>query len=799
MRLTRLGARISARAGVTTVFFVNGAMFATWASRIPAVSHRVGASTGALGLTLLAPAVAALVTMPIVGRLLPGRSSRTFCRVAVAGTMVALVLPGLVQSVPALAGALLAVGVANSALDLSMNAQGVSVERAMKRPILSSLHAAYSFGGFAGAGLGALAAALSVAPFPQFAVASVVFGVPALIATIPMLARDEDVDAHAPAMRWQALPSRLIVLGIACLFCLMAEGGSSDWSAKLVHDDLGGSAALGAIAYAVFSIGMGTGRLMTDRLWARWGAVGLLRRCGALAAVGFAAGLAIGTAPAAIAGVRCARARARRRRPDAVPRRRRSARRLHGVGARGGYLAWLPRVPRRSPADRRHRAAHVAAAGGLHHGVRGAARRGPRAGRRGAGSGGSLAYADQRLLRLRWPVARRYGNAMMKGLAVTVAAVCALLLAGCGGSSAPALVSPAARSAGLRLVRVGVFAQPTYVTGAPGDGQRLFVVEKRGVIVVAGERPAALAAVPRHLEARQLERGGAGAAVDGVRARLRQSGRFYVDYTGKNGDLHIVQYRRAAGDPNVAGVASARAVLTIPHHMYANHNGGQLQFGPDGDLYIGVGDGGNEDDPMNDGQNTDRPARKDAARRARRERRLHDPGRQSVRRRGRPAPEIWAYGLRNPWRFSFDRLTGRLIIGDVGQDQQEEVDFAPRGTGAAANYGWSIFEGDRRNKPGQAPGAVFPVLVTHPQPGVLRDHRRLRRPGPLGSRFVWSLCVRGPVQARDQVGHARPRPRAPGIVAPGCPSATCRRSARTRSGTSTPSRSTVPSIALPGG
>ncbi len=302
MRLTRLGARISARAGVTTVFFVNGAMFATWASRIPAVSHRVGASTGALGLTLLAPAVAALVTMPIVGRLLPGRSSRTFCRVAVAGTMVALVLPGLVQSVPALAGALLAVGVANSALDLSMNAQGVSVERAMKRPILSSLHAAYSFGGFAGAGLGALAAALSVAPFPQFAVASVVFGVPALIATIPMLARDEDVDAHAPAMRWQALPSRLIVLGIACLFCLMAEGGSSDWSAKLVHDDLGGSAALGAIAYAVFSIGMGTGRLMTDRLWARWGAVGLLRRCGALAAVGFAAGLAIGTAPAAIAG-----------------------------------------------------------------------------------------------------------------------------------------------------------------------------------------------------------------------------------------------------------------------------------------------------------------------------------------------------------------------------------------------------------------------------------------------------------------------------------------------------------------
>jgi Glucose / Sorbosone dehydrogenase len=74
-------------------------------------------------------------------------------------------------------------------------------------------------------------------------------------------------------------------------------------------------------------------------------------------------------------------------------------------------------------------------------------------------------------------------------------------------------------------------------------------------------------------------------------------------------------------------------------------------------------------------------------------------------------PEIWAYGLRNPWRFSFDRLTGALIIGDVGQDQQEEVDFAPRGTGDGANYGWSIFEGNRPNKPGTASGAVSPVLV----------------------------------------------------------------------------------------
>jgi MFS family permease len=130
----------------------------------------------------------------------------------------------------------------------------------------------------------------------------VLFGIPGLIATRSLLPRDEDVDAHAPSMRWRAMPSRLLLIGITCLFCLMAEGGASDWSAKLVHDDLAGTAALGAIAYAVFSIGMGSGRLIADRLWARWGSVGLLRRCGAFGAVGFAAGLAAGTAPAAIAG-----------------------------------------------------------------------------------------------------------------------------------------------------------------------------------------------------------------------------------------------------------------------------------------------------------------------------------------------------------------------------------------------------------------------------------------------------------------------------------------------------------------
>jgi hypothetical protein len=222
--------------------------------------------------------------------------------VAVIGLVAAIMLPALARTVPELAVALLVVGATNSTLDLAMNAQGVSIERGMNRPILSSLHAGFSFGGFAGAGLGALAAGLGVSPLIHFAFAGVLFGALGLVASLRLPRDDHDADAEAPALRWTRLPARLAVIGVACFFSLLAEGGASDWSAKLVRDDLAGTAALGAIAYAVFSIAMGTGRLLTDRLWARWGAGGLLRRSGALAALGFAAGLIAGTVPAAIAG-----------------------------------------------------------------------------------------------------------------------------------------------------------------------------------------------------------------------------------------------------------------------------------------------------------------------------------------------------------------------------------------------------------------------------------------------------------------------------------------------------------------
>ncbi|MBX5443306.1 MAG: MFS transporter, partial [Solirubrobacteraceae bacterium] len=290
------------RAAITAVFFANGALFATWAARIPAIADRVDAGTGALGLALLGPAVGALVTMPLVGRRLTRRPSRTLCRLFVAALALAVLLPAVVPGVPALAAVLVLVGAANGGLDIAMNAQGVTAERHLRRPILSSLHAAFSFGAFAGAGLGAVCAALDVAPLPNVVAGAVLFGGLGLLAVGRLLPDDRDPDAGAQRLPWRRLPPRLLVMGVACFFCLMAEGGANDWSAKLVDDDLGGTAALGAIAFAAFSLAMAGGRLVADALWARWGAVGLLRRSGALAAAGFGAGLAVGTVPAAIAG-----------------------------------------------------------------------------------------------------------------------------------------------------------------------------------------------------------------------------------------------------------------------------------------------------------------------------------------------------------------------------------------------------------------------------------------------------------------------------------------------------------------
>jgi glucose/arabinose dehydrogenase len=193
-----------------------------------------------------------------------------------------------------------------------------------------------------------------------------------------------------------------------------------------------------------------------------------------------------------------------------------------------------------------------------------------------------------------------------------------------------------------------------------------------------------------------------------------QSGLFYVYYTGKDGNQHVVEYRRRGED--AADPGSARQVLQMADHE-SNHNGGMLLFGPDKLLYIGTGDGGGGGDQhgahgnaQNLGVLLGKILRIDP-RASGSQPYTVPPSNPFV---GRPGArgEIYAYGLRNPWRFSFDRATGDLAIGDVGQGEVEEIDFMRRGKARGANFGWRVFEGDSRYTEGEsAPGAVKPVIT----------------------------------------------------------------------------------------
>jgi glucose/arabinose dehydrogenase len=286
---------------------------------------------------------------------------------------------------------------------------------------------------------------------------------------------------------------------------------------------------------------------------------------------------------------------------------------------------------------------------------------------------------------------------------------CATLIAvaGCagggGGTSAPGPVPVPAGWPQISLSRVAVgFALPVHVTHA-GDGSgRVFVVEQAGRIRIL-DNGVALPTPFLDLASVNPPRLVAGGE-QGLLSVVFPPGpgpknHFYVNYTGIPvapalvAPTVIARYSVSAGDPNVADPASEEVVLTIPQ-PFANHNGGQLAFGPDGYLYIGMGDGGSGGDPQNNGQTPGtvlgKLLRIDVESGVQPYRvPLDNPFRLTAGY----LPEIWALGLRNPWRFSFDRGTGDLYIGDVGQGAVEEVDFQPAGSLGGQNYGWNVMEG----------------------------------------------------------------------------------------------------------
>jgi glucose/arabinose dehydrogenase len=190
------------------------------------------------------------------------------------------------------------------------------------------------------------------------------------------------------------------------------------------------------------------------------------------------------------------------------------------------------------------------------------------------------------------------------------------------------------------------------------------------------------------------------------RPDYRKSRRFYVYYTQLDGDLRIDEFRRRRGTETRADPRSGRNLLTIPHREFANHNGGQLQFGPDGLLWIATGDGGGAGDTLDNARNLDSLLGKLL--------RIDPTARKGPYTipddnpfvGGPVGDEIYAYGLRNPWRFSFDSATGELAIADVGQGAVEEVNVLSRAAARGANFGWPQFEGNQPfdpSRPGQDP------------------------------------------------------------------------------------------------
>ncbi|HEX5712433.1 MAG TPA: PQQ-dependent sugar dehydrogenase [Solirubrobacterales bacterium] len=345
--------------------------------------------------------------------------------------------------------------------------------------------------------------------------------------------------------------------------------------------------------------------------------------------------------------------------------------------------------------------------------------------------------------------------------ATALIAFLALGLPACG-SAEPPEGATTSRKGGVALKRIGSFESPTYVSGAPGFPKLLFVVEQPGRIeVLSGGRSAGT-----FLDLRsEVSYGGEEGLLSlAFPPDYSQSKRFYVYYTDNGGNIRVDEFKRRSATRADSG--SRRQVIAVPHPVNSNHNGGQLQF-LDELLYIGTGDGGSGGDPPNNAQNLDvllgkllridpRPAGGDPY--------SVPSSNPFVGKAGRD--EIYSYGLRNPYRFSFDTVSAaqpRLTIGDVGQNKFEELDYLSVAAASGANFGWDAFEGHApyREENGDTadPGGTVKPILSYPHSRgnsctiiggyVVRD----RNLPALYKRYVYADLCEG--QLRSLVPHLK--------------------------------------------
>jgi MFS family permease len=301
-----------ARVAILGYFFVLGVATATWSARLPAIKTALHLSDGRLGLALFAVPAGSVLTLPLSGRIADKFGAVRVLRIAGVLVPVALVPIGLApespqtRNLPTLIAALVVYGAMAGLLDVSMNACAARLELGYDRPIMSSLHAGYSIAGLAGAGIGGISAWLGISPLPTFAATGAALVVLGLLAgprvTIPPVVPRAPQPDDPPLRSLRQISVVIWVLGALALCGQVGEGSAGDWSAVYLHVNLGSSAGVAAAGLAAFSVTMAAGRLVGDRLAARFGPVALVRASGLLAGLGLAAGLLAGGPVAAIAG-----------------------------------------------------------------------------------------------------------------------------------------------------------------------------------------------------------------------------------------------------------------------------------------------------------------------------------------------------------------------------------------------------------------------------------------------------------------------------------------------------------------
>jgi hypothetical protein len=291
------------RFAIILCFFADGAVLGSLASRLPAIQSQAGLGNGQLGAALFAMSLGAMTTMPIAGWLSDRVGSRRTSVLALVTSCFGLALAGRAGGLASLAAGLLVVGAGFGGANVAINAQGLSLERRHDRRILSSFHAAFSFGGLAGAGVGALAAGSAIRPVAHLTVVAAVFAT-AVVSVGPLLL-PLAAQVGNGSKAFARPPRAVLLLGVAAFCCLLGEGSAADWSGVYLSKSVGATAGVAALGYSAFALAMACSRLVGDRLAARLGSAGLVRAGALLAAAGLGASLAVGSVAVALVGFAC--------------------------------------------------------------------------------------------------------------------------------------------------------------------------------------------------------------------------------------------------------------------------------------------------------------------------------------------------------------------------------------------------------------------------------------------------------------------------------------------------------------